>query len=190
MTTLALNLAACALLAGNCLWTAEVVADPVADQVPQPVPANPLEGKQFTPTATGPMVTQCVPESQSATLGLQPGDIITAYAGHVVSTSADVVAAIKANSEQTTLIINRAQESLTFTVAAGALGIHLADVISQPVYLPVHSFQPLSHVVHHLRHRIGFTEQGNAGVSTQMIWQHLWTMTGTNNDSQVRLYKE
>ncbi len=90
----------------------------------EPDPAV-LDRALADPTASGLLVVEVVPETQAATLGILPGDILTTYNGKPVSTREGLLELMgdPALPEAIPVVIDRAGETRTFEAAQGRLGI-------------------------------------------------------------------
>ena len=98
------------VLIGAALWAAEST--------------DPFDDKTFTPSVTGLVITQFVPESQVKKFGLRIGDIITSYAGKPLAGHTDLVNAVQANTTDAVIIAQRGQETVTITAKPGKLGVY------------------------------------------------------------------
>ena len=86
--------------------------------------ADPFDDKTFTPSVTGLVITQFVPESQAEKLGLRIGDIITSYAGKPLAGPTDLLNAVQANTADALIVAQRGQEAVTITAKPGKLGVY------------------------------------------------------------------
>jgi hypothetical protein len=76
----------------------------------------------------GVLVLTVRPEGRAATLGLRPGDVLTSYGGHDLSTPESLTEAIASSKSSTSIPVrvNRGGAELDVNAASGDLGVELA----------------------------------------------------------------
>ena len=94
-------------------------------------PADLVEKALVSPQATGLLVTDVVPETQAAQLGILPGDVIVVYDGHPTPSIAALRAAMQSvSTEKIEMLVIRLDGSeQTFALEPGTIGVQLTPVV-------------------------------------------------------------